>query len=797
MNPQGLCDQMDLNAYVDGELGDSECRLVERHAFECEYCRNRIESALAPTASTLRRALAPDSPPQGLFERVEALRNERRRFLWTARLAVASIVLSVTTGLAYYWSSSTELTVIEGTVLINGQRLASSQRVFRGATITAIGPARLRLGNEEVLILDAWGQFDLMRTWGHTEVSRIISPIYISHDEPRPSTEYRVGRARIKALGTRFGIVGPDPLNPTLTVLQHQIKVSTEDGSVIVREGRALGQGHFASEDPNRFATKRLQSVPGLGDRPEHMVTDDPLPQEVAQRLLEGSKRVVENPDQAGPFLAIARALSDAEEHGSMGWVLSRAVELDPDLRSATTRELEYWMAHQAAFGVAGVEHRLFVAVRAREAPIDYAAWGTLLSSNRSPAKAEAALRLLESSASSVTIPLAYIAFDNIRADASFRSSLAVLAARIGAHLRSNPDLSPRARAIALQTQAECLYFDPGREIESLEPLREAVSLWRTHHRLIHYLTRLAETGQLGSMPNAREQLLGAFFAHPSYLNAERVLVFLQTAAHGSKVRESILRFAHWIGQTFDTLVPAQMLAAGAVQEESPQVALRYIRRAMEIAQQRPDLLPAHQARLAAELEWRASASKSDRLRTRLANEYHLNPGDVHEEEGVYFFVASGDFASALLALKSEHRLDESGRSFLRARILADLDRPEEAIPVLRSFLHSSHGSNQPLDIAEARVLLAELLLQSDPKWARETAERALNGGLPGIDQGWRKYRRYDLMYRARALAVLGRYGEACTAQRQFLDACAVLPDRDAHVERLRQWGEQIATSSR
>jgi putative zinc finger protein len=67
-----------LNAYLDGELKDSQLRQVEAHLVECRACRDELES-LARLSSLLHEVSAPEFTPSERFAAQVNLRLPQRR----------------------------------------------------------------------------------------------------------------------------------------------------------------------------------------------------------------------------------------------------------------------------------------------------------------------------------------------------------------------------------------------------------------------------------------------------------------------------------------------------------------------------------------------------------------------------------------------------------------------------------------------------------------------------------------------------------------------------------------------
>jgi hypothetical protein len=66
-----------LNAYLDGELKDSQVQQVEAHLVECQACRDELES-LARISSLIREVPAPEFTPPERFAAQVNLRLPRR-----------------------------------------------------------------------------------------------------------------------------------------------------------------------------------------------------------------------------------------------------------------------------------------------------------------------------------------------------------------------------------------------------------------------------------------------------------------------------------------------------------------------------------------------------------------------------------------------------------------------------------------------------------------------------------------------------------------------------------------------
>lgn len=89
--------EIELSAYLDGELNPAEAESVEAHLAECERCRGQLEQLRAARAAF--RALAPTAATATLRRQVMSaarttpLPRQRRRLWWAPAAAAATVAM--------------------------------------------------------------------------------------------------------------------------------------------------------------------------------------------------------------------------------------------------------------------------------------------------------------------------------------------------------------------------------------------------------------------------------------------------------------------------------------------------------------------------------------------------------------------------------------------------------------------------------------------------------------------------------------------------------------------------------
>ena len=73
---QNLCDHDVLKAYLDGELDDRACGLVEEHAVDCDACRSIIEDDLSGIAAAFKAAWSNVEVSDSVHLRVRSMAEE-------------------------------------------------------------------------------------------------------------------------------------------------------------------------------------------------------------------------------------------------------------------------------------------------------------------------------------------------------------------------------------------------------------------------------------------------------------------------------------------------------------------------------------------------------------------------------------------------------------------------------------------------------------------------------------------------------------------------------------------------
>ena len=783
MNRLKSCDQASLEAYIRGELDETGCEAVERHVLECEACRTTLEAAFAPEVDRVRRAAEFVAVPTALARRLPP--PSRRRWTWSrAALALAGAALAFALWFVF-WPLSIPIREVGGIVYRNGEPVRSGDSLRAGDSIVLAEGGSLLSSLVELRPGARWSILTVTRDgWSRTFnfEERGGTSLFRSNR----STSYRatLGDLSVSPFGTTFGLEFASTQPPA---------VSTYEGAVEIKDGKALMWGYpgqrFVGPAKGPLSDvptyRRLTSLDLPWD--ESARFEATPPSEDLKSALRGLSRKPRLPQS---WVRLSQVLASEEDWGGVAQALEGLHAIDPEFSSLP-----------------------------EETKVEFL-WGLFASEQGSRVALELARRLAGAGAIGVET-LEALETWLIKDDTGFPRertkalewlvvgkdvepfARTMVAFWLGKRLQNDPDRletairqftsllqtarSGRTRAKIQYARGEARFFIYEHRAESLRDQREAAKSWPRADWLVNVGVRIAEIE--GPRQECLSLITEGLKRDPSYANFERALAYFEMSAKSKAEHEEAIMFALMVNSMF-RLVPQAHVRFVDLQAPKDADGIRSVfDEAVRLFGVPVDQVPNNARVTHANLiryergldhNWTEDEAKEVGEQTGLtAKGLEYNLAEFYENVG-----------HARLALPILRRADwrRTEVQVLAGRIHQELGEYEKAAAIFRGVLKRPTHQLEPFDRAEAWIRLAESLASIQPAESKEIARGLLKAKIQGLDDGWRKFRKFKSRYDARAHALLGDFKEAVRLQEEYLEAWPWNPDIEREKRRLNEW---------
>lgn len=784
-----------VGAYVAGELDDAQCERVEALALADPEIAALLDAGLDPVSMAFHELYPVVEPEPAVMRKLrESTPGQSRWPAWDAIRGRRPWIYAGAVGLGI---------LLVSTLLIRSARLALPLARNAGPsepTVAAIvthdslgthvflpaGSAPYVNGKYAVSAQFGVAEFDLKAGPSGpllhllSGALRVASSLLITVDAGPVEVKCRGGR-----LGVEFAGWGSD-----VGVFAYRKDAYWTRGAAngTVPEGRWIEGNRKGfieddqlqtSEPPPVLVCPSVLMPQGGAPGPQDVNVESDLTPDHVRLLNRCLQQISQDPDRATPYEEIALMYAKARLRRHAGYVLGRALALDPELDGyRDLRDIEYLMR---AVGQPGDRPDLdmpeltdaLAKVLAQRNPAKkpyYEAFDAMISAD---ARLDAANPKKEPADAVINAAREVLSFgeplDQLPAgEALYRGSRYY--SEVERHFDAADDaagtiraytdlsgLSKRELAEGHERLGEAVYWNFTKQMESLRLTEKAVSEWPKPHWLVHLAARQVE----GGVANYRSfvMLRTGLSAAPSPESYVRVLSFFGLTSRSKEELEREYELAAWVGRAYAEVADAVEAAARDLYAARRAQSLAEFHRLAELTGsfRVPDLMAA--------ADWTVShnAGRSpDEM--AIAQRYGFFAHGQYCENAQSFFALIGDFDQAIKALPANHDMSDENRALHEGMYADRLGRKAEAIGAYRQALQGFEGRLEavdPRDVAEARVGLAEM---AGPG---ALAGRPWDENLD-MTRNSQKYRPVQPFYQARYLWALGEHPQALQMLRAF-----------------------------
>jgi tetratricopeptide (TPR) repeat protein len=822
-----------LAGYVDGSLEPTDCEIVDGHIEWCDLCRREVEDLAAfraAMASRPRAELAPDLTPSrpptlARIWRWPALPRPNR-LQAAAALALLAVVAGVIGGT--WWRMPMKLVrgSPEGAVLVNGERIGLLKRLGVNTDIVCIGPTWFRVKGIHILAQPGIGEdprtvISIRQDGDGLQFGVQAGTVSFTDEAEHEPYQVVCGDHQVNPMGTRFQVTAMPGELTRVSVYESNVEVTGARATVALAAGWEKlpnGESGVITDDLTALAWNARVPVPQPnGSMVLVPRTYEPaLPAADADEIARLETDAWRNTSEARPYVRIAIRLAELEERSAAAIAIRQALDRDPELAGTSDDDLLVLMRPQAvAAGDTEAAEKLLALLDSRgHAHPDYLlAWRRFLDAKTvedpderlsSIARAIKEIRQTGAPPNGLHADRLYLA-DSLINDVGLGKQ--ALGYQLDALQEAVTELEEvvenplpgageRQIAVAYQRISEA-QMRLGNKHKTVQPLREAIRRWPRPDWKVNLGTRICEADEFRA--DRRDEAFGlireGLAADPSCANYERARVAVQLMAHTKEDWDRFVNLIVWIADTFPTVPDASLKAAQnlAAFGRGRAQTMAYIDRAVRLVGGVDQLSQSWQLERA-RMIWMVG----DQREARALMAAMIRSG-LDARLGWMFFDSIGDYRTALREFRGIPKDQwDSNCIATEARLLAEVGHVEESVSRYKDFIDDTdHWHENGLDwytngCIEARMRLAELLEDRDPKAARTYAQEVLDRldllWLGGIEET-----RHRKWLTARADWVLGRRVQAMDELHQYLNL-APWPDQQvAARKRLEEWKQKLS----